>query len=64
MSEKILEVKHLRTHFVGDRGVQVRAVDDLSFSVEKGEFCAIIGESGSGKSVSALSVMRIGRAHV
>lgn len=59
MSEKILEVKHLRTHFVGDRGVQVRAVDDLSFSVEKGEFCAIIGESGSGKSVSALSVMRL-----
>ena len=59
MAEKILEVKHLRTHFIGEGGLQVRAVDDLSYDVEKGEFCAIIGESGSGKSVSALSILRL-----
>ena len=59
MADNILEVKHLRTHFIGEDGIQVRAVDDMSYTVERGEFCAIIGESGSGKSVSALSVMRL-----
>ena len=59
MADNILEVKHLRTHFIMEGGQQVRAVDDLSYEVERGEFCAIIGESGSGKSVSALSVMRL-----
>lgn len=59
MADNILEVKHLRTHFIMEGGKQVRAVDDLSYSVERGEFCAIIGESGSGKSVSALSVLRL-----
>ena len=54
----ILEVLHLRTSFFTDTG-ELRAVDDMSYSVKKGEFCAIIGESGSGKSVSALSVMRL-----
>ena len=54
----ILEVRHLRTSFFTDAG-ELRAVDDMSYSVKKGEFCAIIGESGSGKSVSALSVMRL-----
>ncbi len=59
MGEKILEVQHLRTHFIQKNGRQVRAVDDLSYSVERGEFCAIIGESGSGKTVSALSLLRL-----
>lgn len=59
MGEKILEVKHLRTHFIQKNGCQTRAVDDLSYSVEKGEFTAIIGESGSGKTVSALSLLRL-----
>ena len=59
MDDNILEVRHLRTHFIGKRGRQVRAVDDLSYSVRRGEFTAIIGESGSGKSVSALSLLRL-----
>jgi oligopeptide/dipeptide ABC transporter ATP-binding protein len=52
----VLEVSHLRTHFFTDRGV-VKAVDDVSFKVMTGEVLGIIGESGSGKSVTALSVM-------
>lgn len=56
--ETILEVKHLKTYFYTDHGV-LRASDDLSYEVHKGECVAIIGESGSGKSVSALSVLRL-----
>ena len=59
MQDNILEVRHLRTHFIGKNGKQTRAVDDLSYSVRRGEFTAIIGESGSGKSVSALSLLRL-----
>ncbi len=58
MSDNILEVKHLKTSFFTENG-ELRAVDDMSYSVRRGEFCAIIGESGSGKSVSALSVLRL-----
>ena len=58
MSENILEIRHLRTSFF-QNGSEMRAVDDLSYSVKKGECVAIIGESGSGKSVSALSVLRL-----
>ena len=58
MNDNILEVRHLKTSFFTDSG-ELRAVDDLSYTVRRGEFCAIIGESGSGKSVSALSVMRL-----
>jgi oligopeptide/dipeptide ABC transporter ATP-binding protein len=58
MSETILDVQNLRTYFFSGRS-ELRAVDDLSFKVHKGECVAIIGESGSGKSVSALSIMRL-----
>lgn len=59
MSESILEVQHLCTYFFNDSGSVLRAADDLSYQVHKGECVAIIGESGSGKSVSALSIMRL-----
>jgi oligopeptide transport system ATP-binding protein len=58
MSETILEVQNLRTYFYNGTS-ELRAVDDLSYTVHKGECVAIIGESGSGKSVSALSVLRL-----
>ena len=61
MSEPILEVKHLKTYFYpnGAEGPEMRTVDDLSYTVHAGECVAIIGESGSGKSVEALSILRL-----
>ena len=58
MAEKILEVQHLKTYFYQD-GAVVRAADDLSYDIHAGECVAIIGESGSGKSVSAMSILRL-----
>ena len=58
MAETILEVQNLRTYFFNGSS-ELRAVDALSYTVHKGECMAIIGESGSGKSVSALSVLRL-----
>ena len=54
----LLEVRDLRTYFYTEDGVG-RAVDGVSFSVGKGETLGIVGESGCGKSVGALSVMRL-----
>jgi oligopeptide/dipeptide ABC transporter ATP-binding protein len=54
----LLEVKDLRTHFFTGEGV-VRAVDGISFSVDRGEVLGIVGESGSGKSVASLSLLRL-----
>jgi oligopeptide/dipeptide ABC transporter ATP-binding protein len=52
----LLEVDDLRTHFFTREGA-VRAVDGVSFSVDKGKTLGIVGESGCGKSVTALSIM-------
>ncbi len=52
----LLEVSNLKTEFKVKRGI-VKAVNNVSFSVNKGEILAIVGESGSGKSVTSLSVM-------
>jgi oligopeptide/dipeptide ABC transporter ATP-binding protein len=54
----LLEVKNLQTQFATRSGV-VRAVDDVSWDVDEGETVALVGESGCGKSVSALSIMRL-----
>ena len=54
----VLEVKGLKTVFFTNSGL-FKAVDDVSFSVGRGETLAIVGESGCGKSMTALSLMRL-----
>src|SRR5580704_5013350 len=54
----VLDVKGLQTVFFTNSGL-FRAVDDVSFTVRRGETLAIVGESGCGKSVTALSIMRL-----
>jgi peptide/nickel transport system ATP-binding protein len=58
MDETVLDVKNLQTVFFTNSGL-FRAVSDVSFSVRRGETLAIVGESGCGKSVTALSIMRL-----
>ena len=56
--EWLLEVENLHAHFVTTGGV-VRAVEGISYRVRAGEVVALVGESGCGKSVSALAIMRL-----
>ena len=57
--EKLLEVDGLRTEFFSSKKSSVTAVDKISFDLYKGEILGLVGESGCGKSVTALSVMRL-----
>ena len=54
----LLDIKHLHTFFTTKRGT-VKAVNDVTYSVEPGKTLGIVGESGSGKSVSVMSVIRL-----
>ncbi len=60
MTERLLEVRDLKTHFFTDEGV-VRAVDGANLNVDEGETLGVIGESGCGKSMTALSIMGLVR---
>jgi oligopeptide/dipeptide ABC transporter ATP-binding protein len=57
-AQSVLEIEDLRTHFFTAAGV-VKAVDGVSYSVRKGETLGVVGESGCGKSVTALSILRL-----
>jgi oligopeptide/dipeptide ABC transporter ATP-binding protein len=57
-SEKILEVRGLKTYFYTEDGV-VKAVDGVDLDVKRGEVLGLVGESGCGKSVTSLSIMRL-----
>ena len=58
MAERLLDVRNLKTYFFTDEGV-VRAVDGVDLHIDKAETLGVVGESGCGKSVTALSVMRL-----
>jgi oligopeptide/dipeptide ABC transporter ATP-binding protein len=55
---RLLEIDRLQTYFYSSAGV-IKAVDGISFDVDQGETIAVVGESGCGKSVSALSILRL-----
>ena len=57
-TQKLLEIKDLRTYFYTEEGV-VPAVDGLDLTLEEGETLAVVGESGCGKSVTSLSLLRL-----
>lgn len=58
MADVLLEVNHLRTQFRKQKE-KVTAIDDVTFSIRKGEIVGLVGESGCGKSVTSLSIMRL-----
>ncbi len=57
-SQPLLEVKGIKTHFFTEDGV-VKAADGVGFDIKRGEILGLVGESGCGKSVTALSIMRL-----
>jgi peptide/nickel transport system ATP-binding protein len=57
-AERLLEIRGLRTHFATDDGI-VHAVDNVDLTIDRGETLGVVGESGCGKSITALSVLKL-----
>jgi peptide/nickel transport system ATP-binding protein len=57
-SDILLEIKDLKTHFFTEEGV-VKAVDGVSFKLERDKILGLVGETGCGKSVTALSILKL-----
>ncbi|WP_188454704.1 ABC transporter ATP-binding protein [Virgibacillus oceani] len=57
--EKLLEIKNLKKHFKMDRNNYLKAVDDISFDIYKGETFGLVGESGCGKSTAGRTILRL-----
>src|SRR5207249_8104631 len=60
ITDSLLAIENLKTFFYGDAGV-ARAVDGVTFAIAPGETVGLVGESGCGKSVTALSILRLVR---
>lgn len=59
LQKNLLEVRDLRVYFYSDEKQELKAVDGVSFSVGKGETLALVGESGCGKSVTSMAILRL-----
>ncbi|MER2237720.1 MAG: ATP-binding cassette domain-containing protein, partial [Psychrobacillus sp.] len=59
MAEKLLEIKNLKQYFNEGKENEVRAVDDISFDIYKGETLGLVGESGCGKSTTGRTIIRL-----
>lgn len=59
VQEKLLTVNKLRTEFFQNKKTSVTAINEISFDIGKGEILGLVGESGCGKSVTSLSIMRL-----
>lgn len=59
MAEKLLEIKNLKQYFNQGKPNEVRAVDDISFDIYKGETLGLVGESGCGKSTTGRTIIRL-----
>ncbi|ELK42537.1 oligopeptide ABC transporter ATP-binding protein [Brevibacillus agri BAB-2500] len=59
MSESLLEVKNLKKHFEIGNGIQLKAVDGVTFSIKRGETLGLVGESGCGKSTLGRTMIRL-----
>src|SRR3977135_3636059 len=58
MGERLLEIRGLKTHFATDDGM-VHSVDGVDLTIDRGETLGVVGESGCGKTVTALSVLKL-----
>ncbi len=58
MAKDLLEVKNLKTYFNTEDGL-IKSVDNISFKIKEGETLAVVGESGCGKSITSMSIMRL-----
>src|SRR6185437_5159260 len=58
MAERLLEIRGLKTHFKTDDGM-VRAVDGVDLTIDRGETLGVVGESGCGKTVTAMTVLKL-----
>ena len=58
MREPLLDIRGLQTHFATDNGM-VRAVDGVDIAIGRGETVGVVGESGCGKTVTAMSVLKL-----
>src|ERR1700757_832799 len=58
MTERLLEISGLKTHFDTDEGT-VRAVDGVDLTIDRGETLGVVGESGCGKTVTAMTVLKL-----
>ena len=59
MAEKLLEIKNLKQYFNKGTSNEVRAIDDISFDIYKGETLGLVGESGCGKSTTGRTIIRL-----